>query len=108
MKLNDLYPSRFIKADDCKSEPLVYTIGGVTLEKLGDDERKKPIVSFNETEKCLVLNRTNGDALGQMYGEETVGWIGRQVELYASRVNFGGKMVDCVRIRQPNSARINF
>ena len=50
----------------------------------------------------LVLNKTNGLAIAEHYGDDTDGWHGRRVVLYATTTSFGGRMdTPCVRVKVP-------
>ena len=42
---------------------------------------------------------TNANSIARRYGDETDDWIGAKLELYGSVTTFGGKEVDCIRIR---------
>jgi hypothetical protein len=99
MMLNDLYPSRFIKSTDLKGD-VQYTISRVDVEEIGDEKTKKPVLSFSDTDKQLVLNKTNGTIVGGIYGADTDDWRGKPITLYSTRVAFGGKLVDAIRIRE--------
>ncbi len=49
----------------------------------------------------LVLNLTNANALAMLYGNNIDNWIGKLIELYPTRTQFGSSMVDAVRVRAP-------
>ena len=100
MKLNDLYPSRFLKADDLDGKEVTYTISDVAMEEIGQERERKPVLSFKDSNKSMVLNKTNGLAIAAMYGEDTKAWAGKAVTLKAVRVPFGGKLVDSIRVKQ--------
>ena len=98
MKLNDLYPSRFYKAADF-DEPTTVTIDDVVLEELGETKEEKPCLTFKDSEKMMALNKTNALVIAAAYGEETNAWKGQKITLFATRVPFGGKLVDAIRVR---------
>ncbi len=98
MDINKAFPSDYLKAHDCESEP-VYTIKSVSLEKVGDDE--KPVMHFTDTDKSLVLNKTNAGMLSAAYGKETTEWHGRKVKLVVEKVSFQGRIVDGIRVKTP-------
>ncbi len=99
MKFNDIFPSRFLKSEDLKGQDLVLTIAGVTMEEVGQERQMKAVLGFEKTDKCLVLNKTNGLTLASLHGNETDAWIGKRIALFPTRVPFGGKLVDTIRIR---------
>lgn len=112
-KFSDLYPSKYLKATDLpEGEDVVLTITHLQMETLGEgeDQEEKPILYFNADEvgqamgkdnakKGIVLNKTNGNRIAEMYGEDYSQWAGCRVALCVESVNFQGKMTDAIRIR---------
>lgn len=99
MRLSKLFPSKYLSATDLDGRPLLVTITGVRQEEVGDSV--KAICVFDELEKSIVLNVTNGRTIAAEYGDETDAWRGKRVELYPARVPFRGEMVDAIRVRAP-------
>lgn len=106
MNIQNAFPSKYLKASDLKQSPsqsYVLTISHVTMEDVGygSDKEPKPVVYFNGASKGLVLNVTNGNAIAEIAGTtETDDWTGVEIELHADRTLFGGKKVDCIRVRE--------
>lgn len=100
MKMDEMYASssNFLKADDLNGKPVKLIIEGIEMHDL--DGKEKPVVSFQRAEKQLVLNKTNGMAIASMYGDESDGWIGKEIILFPTKVDYAGKMVDAIRIQQ--------
>lgn len=96
MKLDDLYPSKWLKASDLQGRQVVCTIQRVTVEDLGDGS--KPVVYFTGKEKGLVLNRTNADTIAAALGDDTDRWPGGKVTLFSAKVSFKGTMTDAIRL----------
>ena len=65
-------------------------------------------MSFDENDKPLVLNSTNGQIMQQITGSpESDDWTGAKVVLYHDpNVSFGGTLVGGVRIRAPRKAPV--
>jgi hypothetical protein len=102
MKRTDAFPGNYLKAQHCiDGGDMLLTITGVTMEAIGDDKREKPVVSFKEDERGLVLNATNWDTIADAYGDDSDDWTGKTVQLYATKTSFGSKRVDCIRVRVP-------
>jgi hypothetical protein len=102
MNINDMFPSKWLKASDIPEDgDLVLTISSVGREEIGqgDDTDLKPVVYFEETEKGLVLNKTNAETIVTLHGSETNAWEGRKVALFATEVDFRGKQTLAIRIR---------
>jgi hypothetical protein len=81
---DQLYPGRFIKAVELLGKKVTLTIADVELEDLeGDDGKKtKALVRFKESPKMLVLCKTNGLCIKEMFGKELANWIGRRVTIF--------------------------
>lgn len=99
-----LHPSRFLKSQEFHGEDVTYTIAGIALEDLEDENKKvktKGIVSFAETKKLLVINRTNSDCIKGMFGRETDAWIGKRVTFYPAPFfdNFTKENTTAIRVR---------
>lgn len=102
MKIGSAFPSDFLKAADLNDTPVAVTIKGLKIETVGRDKDEKPILYFEGKEKGLVLNKTNGKTIAKIAGsEETDDWKGTKIILYPTETEFGGEMVDCIRVRAP-------
>ena len=102
--LNDIFTHDSLKASDLQGRDCRVTIAG--YEIVDFDDGKKIILSFLKTDKTLVTNKTNANTIGDMYGAELDYWIGKQITLFPTQVDFGGKSVACIRVRigQPQPA----
>lgn len=62
---------------------------------------KKPVLHFQETEKGMALNVTNGKTIATLYGNYVEAWPGKCITLFKSmtRNPGGGDDVECLRIR---------
>ena len=108
MLVSDVYStgSENLKAEDLKDKDATLTVKGWSVKEFeeknenGDYKLKKVILSFNETEKTWVLNKTNSYTIADFLGTEDVNvWVGATVVLYKTRTSFQGKMTDCIRVR---------
>lgn len=103
MRVELLFPSRYLKAVDLDGKPLTLTIVAVAVEELqmqGGKKERKPVVYFEENaEKALVMNKTNALAIAAQHGPETDAWTGKRITLIPARDRMGGKLVDCIRIQ---------
>jgi hypothetical protein len=102
MNINDMFPSNWLKAGDIpEDENLVLTIKSVEIEEVGqgDDKEQKPVCYFEETEKGLVLNKTNATAVAEQHGPDTREWTGKRIALFATEVDFKGKSTLAIRVR---------
>jgi hypothetical protein len=94
MNIDDLYPSKFLKAGDL-SGPMRVTIATVSRDAINGEQ--KVIMAFATGEKSLILNKTNARAVSKQYGEDTRGWIGKEIVLVpsAARRSRGRATVAC-------------
>jgi hypothetical protein len=97
MHLDEMYPSNTLKASDLSTGDKTATISHVAMEKLGDDT--KPVVYFHNTEKRLVLNKTNARTIADIHGPDTDAWAGKQITLGHAWTDYSGKQVECIRVR---------
>ncbi len=102
MKVNDLFPTRFVAAADLQGRSFTLTIRSVTLEDMQSHDNQtvtKPVAWFTNAAKGLVLNRTNCMTIADLYGMETDDWVGKSIIIYATKVRSFGKIVDAIRVR---------
>ncbi len=97
-RLGDLYPSKYLVADDIPEEGIIVTVRSVEIDKMRDGTAK-PVLYFDEIEKGLVCNKTNANTIGKMYGDDTDNWEDERVTLFPSEVSFNGEMVACIRVK---------
>lgn len=100
-----LKSSKFLTKEDV-TPPVLGTIESVhqmNVAKEGAPEELKWVVVFEESEKPMVLNSTNGQLIAQITGsDETDNWPGHKVVLYNDpAVSFGGKITGGIRVRAP-------
>lgn len=84
VNFDQLYPGRFIKAGELLGKKVPVTITAVDLEELVGDAGKqvKAVLSFSETQKRLVLCKTNGICVREMFGKQIPDWIGKRIVLF--------------------------
>lgn len=107
MHIGALKQSKFLTRADAGKGILV-TIRGVHQEnvaKEGAPEELRWCITFEEVDKPMVLNSTNGQLIAQITkSEETDSWGGHKIVLYDDpSVSFGGKLVGGIRVRAPRN-----
>jgi uncharacterized OB-fold protein len=112
MNLDDLKTSKFLKKEDVGNGVLV-TIRGITKENTsmeGAEPEHKAVVHFDEMDKPMVLNPTNGQIIAQITGIDKDierAWIGKKIVLYTDpNVQYKGKIVGGIRVRAPKLATL--
>ena len=103
MRMSEAFPSKYLRASDLQGQRVSVYIDVVKMENVGREDApdNKPVVYFTGKEKGLVLNKTNNEQIIAMYGDESGGWQGKQIELFVQKVSLGTQMVDGIRILAP-------
>jgi hypothetical protein len=91
--------SAYLNASHVADGELNLTIGNVELEKMPRGDEEKLVIYFQEHERGLPLNKSNGDTLILAFGPETSDWIGGKVTLFKVLTKFDGESRDGVRIK---------
>jgi len=105
MKISTAFPSKFIKAADLQDRDWSVTLKAVEMETMEQTGEEKPVLYFVETDRGLVLNKTNADTISTKLGDdETDNWPGAKLVLFPATTSFGGRTVPCIRVRLDTSA----
>lgn len=102
--VNKFYESKSnsLKAADLpQGKEVLVTISGSEAVDFTDDGKTVPklVLKFEGKEKGLVLNKTNATTIAAAYGPESDTWTGKNIFLYSTKVDFGGNLVDAIRVR---------
>lgn len=100
ISFDELYPGRFLKAADLRGQHVTVRIADVALDELEGEKGTKVqgIIFLHNTDKQIVLNRTNGLCLKAMFGKTLSDWIGKRVTIKPDTTKLGRDTVDCIRI----------
>ena len=106
MLVKDMYPSAYIKATDLvesdQPEP-VLQISDCTMEEMpafeGEEPETLPVLGFTNSNKKMVLNKTNASMIAFLHGEETDGWRGKLIQLHTPPVPFRGVTKPGIRVK---------
>ncbi len=105
MNIDSAFPSRYLKAGDLGGKTVRLRITGMSIEAVGKEKENRPVLSFNGTDKTLVLNKTNANTITTLYGRETDNWIGKDIDLYTAQVEYQGQVGPALRVRGVAQAR---
>ena len=97
-----MYGGKYVGAWDLEGKgEVTVTIASVRGEELTNKggKDKRPVLTFKETEKSLVLNKGNGKTIATLYGTKVSAWVGKRITLYATKTQLGGDTVDAIRVR---------
>jgi len=103
MNVNEvLSDGKWLKAPDLKGRKVKVRISDWSTEdfkQMNGTTRKQIVLSFHGAEKQLGLNVTNARMIASMHGDETDGWIGKEIILFPTKTNGPtGGLVDCIRV----------
>jgi len=105
-KVTEVYKGndKYIKASDLRGKSRNLQIAFWDVIKFaveGKDDVEKVVLSFEGTQKALVCNKTNaGIIAANLKSEELNDWIGKQILIYPTQVNFKGEQVDAIRVKE--------
>ena len=92
---------RFISGEDLMAKDVTLTIKAIGIDEAFNGHTKEDVVviTFEETEKMMVLNRTNAKMITKRTGSVNVEeWKGFKITLTCERVAAFGKQVLAVRL----------
>lgn len=102
--IDDVFGGKYLKAADLQ-RPVVYTISDAKVESFtakDNSQKNKVVLSFKETEKQLVVNKTNGARIADITKSRVIEeWLGFRVMLLKDKVPFGGSLVDSISVSAP-------
>ena len=105
MNINDVYQStsNFLRADDLRGSTVrlsISEVGTHIFDEGGPKQKTQIVLSFQGKEKKLGLNITNARMISAQLGDDTDNWVGKEIKIYPTKTDFGGEMVDCIRVVQ--------
>lgn len=105
MKTNDVFPSKYLKAEDdlFDAGDVTATIKEVVLESLKSRERgeeNKPVMYFKELPKGLIVNKTNWGICAKLFGsDDSDDWLNERLLMTTVDVDAFGDVVRAIRIK---------
>lgn len=86
---DQLYPGRFLKAGELLGKKVTLTMTSIDIEELeGEGGKKiKATLTFRETEKQLVMCKTNGICIKAMFGKVLAAWVGKRITIFPDTWN---------------------
>lgn len=105
MKASQMFPSKYLKADDCEAPGMILIIASVDMEKMVDGA-EKPVIHFSNHLKGLALNKTNTNTIAHSYGDESDHWVGQSLVLTSHMVSYQGKMVPGIHVQIPAQTQV--
>lgn len=103
MKVSQVFSGDYLKAADLGGHEPTVVIATVEVKEFEDGN--KLLISFQGKKKSLVANKTNSSRIAHLYGDDTDGWVGKEIILYTDLVDFQGKAIEAIRVRPPANKR---
>ncbi len=104
MHVDLMFPSRYLKAADLQEKPMSLTISQVFRDRVrmtNGSITQKYILRFKETEKELILNKTNAKSIAKLLREpKAVNWAGSTIVLKPTTCEAFGEIVACIRVEK--------
>ncbi len=104
----DYKVTKYLAAEELGGEEAVLTVAEVDEDEFEDDKNRdiiKAVLVFKEKfrgkDKRLALNATNRAILQDMFGRDVKNCIGQRITLYPTTTDYMGKVVPCIRIKEP-------
>jgi hypothetical protein len=109
-KTSEMRESKFLKQTDV-GRAVLWTVHGcerVNVAQEGAEPEHKWALTFEESDKPLVLNFTNIQLCEKVFGsDDTDHWKGKKVVLYVDpNVSYAGKIVGGIRVRAPKPGAV--
>ena len=101
MNLDDFFPTKYMKAAELNGQIHTLNVSHIEAAEVGGEQ--KPIVHFSDTDKLLVLNKTNALVIAKRHGTDMATWKNFPLEVYPENVTFKGSIVEAIRVRLPLS-----
>ena len=102
--IDDVFGGTTIKSEDIKGKNPVVTIENVVPKDFTESDgktKKKLMITFVGAKKALVCNVTNARRIAHLYGNDYSDWKGRKIKLQVEMVDFGGRVMDGIRVFSP-------
>lgn len=98
-----MFPSAYLRAADFEGKAVTLTITEVHRDQLrltSGAKAEKYVLSFKETDKMFVLNKTNAKAIAKMLHEpKAINWPGAKITLEPTTCEAFGEIVACIRVQ---------
>jgi hypothetical protein len=94
---------RYISAEDILDGNVTITIKEIGIDEAFNGKTKEDVVAiaFEETDKLMVLNKTNAKTMTKLFNTPKVEkWIGQKITLTATKVQAFGQTVSAIRIAE--------
>jgi hypothetical protein len=104
MKINELFPHKYVTGEDLNDKTVTVTIARVVAERMhpnqASPEVEKYVIYFGETRRGVVLGRPLEMQITRAIAEDdTDHWPGHKVRIYPEPLTVGGIQRTAIRPR---------
>lgn len=94
MNVRNVFPSKWLSADDLGQRRVEVVIAGATMEevhnRVTNQKERKLAVAFEKATKRLLVNKTQAFAMAEIAGsDETDDWVGVRISMKVGRARNG-------------------
>ena len=83
MRKDSALPTKYITGTVVGDHKMKLTVARVVMETMENGREQKPVMYFVGKDRGMVINSGNWDAMALVYGDESDGWAGKMIELFA-------------------------
>ena len=90
--VSEMYQDKWLKPADLQGSARKVRVESVEVgdfKNMDGQKERKAVVAFVGKSKRLICNATQGKAMIKLFGDDTDGWIGRDVILNPAKNNSG-------------------
>jgi hypothetical protein len=107
MKIDEFFPTKYLKANEIPDKGGMVTIETVVFEDMEATSfapaATKPVLYLREFKKGIVLSRALATSIAEILGQqETISWIGKHIYIYATLIDSGRGPHLAIRARTPS------
>lgn len=104
MKLNEMFPSKYVKGEDLNGKVWTVTIARITAETMRPNPQSPEVTKYvlytQEGKKGIVLSKVlAGQIAKALSSDDTEAWTGRKIGIYGEAVNVAGVARVAIRAR---------
>ena len=93
-----MFPSKYFNGENVGIDGVTVTIDRVESEEVGEAKEIMQVLHFSDNDKMLTLNKSRGNALFDLCGENSEEWGGKTIRLVEGTTTVKGKKTKCVEI----------
>lgn len=106
MNIGQMFPGKFLNATELpkqNAEPNAVTIERISSTPVQNRHTKETeelwLVHLREFDRPMKLNQSNATKIASVLGSQnTEGWIGRRINIYATKTEVAGEVYDVIRV----------